>query len=125
MGRFSGFLRKLSPRKKSYGKARSVPNLEIAVANEESFALEKGSATLKLGKVGLKFDDGTWQTQELSDENEYLRLENDRLVEENNMLTLKLAILLDMLSETTAESHILEKERDEALRAVQKANKQK
>ncbi|KAK2500335.1 hypothetical protein MC885_020788 [Smutsia gigantea] len=38
---------------------------------------------------------------------------NQQLEEENNLLWLKVDILLDMLSETTAESHLMEKELDE------------
>uniref|UniRef100_A0A671DQ66 Chibby 1, beta catenin antagonist n=1 Tax=Rhinolophus ferrumequinum TaxID=59479 RepID=A0A671DQ66_RHIFE len=42
-----------------------------------------------------------------------LRRRNQQLEEENNLLRLKVDILLDMLSETTAESHLMEKELDE------------
>lgn len=46
-------------------------------------------------------------------ETQRLRKRNQQLEEENNLLRLKVDILLDMLSETTAESHLKDKELDE------------
>uniref|UniRef100_A0A8B9W9F9 Protein chibby homolog 1 n=1 Tax=Bos mutus grunniens TaxID=30521 RepID=A0A8B9W9F9_BOSMU len=51
-----------------------------------------------------------------------LRRRNQQLEEENNLLRLKVDILLDMLSETTAESHLMEKELDE-LKSVSRRRK--
>ncbi|KAG8138138.1 putative Protein chibby-like protein [Naja naja] len=46
-------------------------------------------------------------------ETQRLRKRNQQLEEENNLLRLKVDLLLDMLSETTAESHLMEKELEE------------
>lgn len=51
-----------------------------------------------------------------------LRRRNQQLEEENNLLRLKVDILLDMLSETTAESHLMEKELDE-LKSISRRRK--
>jgi len=122
MGIFSNFASKFSWRSKN--AKRSFNELAIAVANDQDKSLEQGTASLNLQDLGLKFEDGTWKAEIVgkmsSVEVDVIKKENIRLSEENNMLKLKIAILLDMLSETTAESHILEKERNDAIKTVRK-----
>ena len=120
MGIFSWF-----KRKKEVAKPESLNDLATAVANEQDKSFERATASLNLQDLGLQFDDGIWKAEtvgELSSAKvEITKNENIRLVEENNMLKLKITILLDMLSETTAESHILERERNDAIRVVRKS----
>ncbi|XP_039249143.1 protein chibby homolog 1-like [Styela clava] len=111
-----------SPKKASPRKAASLSNLAALDATQraQEFGLDYGSASLKLNGTQLKFEDGTWHADTGSSlpqrEVVKLRKDNQKLLEENNMLKLKIDILLDMLSESAAECHILEKERDEALK---------
>ncbi|NXS13735.1 CBY1 protein, partial [Neodrepanis coruscans] len=80
--------------------------------------LEYGTPTMNLAGQSLKFEKGQWVSEAGSftgDRKELQRLQRRNLVleEENNLLRLKVDVLLDMLSETTAESHLLEKELEE------------
>ncbi|OXB60855.1 hypothetical protein ASZ78_014407 [Callipepla squamata] len=76
------------------------------------------AASLSNLHLSLKFENGQW-VAELGSftgdrrEMQRLRKRNQQLEEENNLLRLKVDILLDMLSETTAESHLMEKELEE------------
>ena len=70
---------------------------------------------LQLGDQEAVFENGQWipETGPVSGkhkENEKLRSVIQHLEEENNMLKLKTEILLDMLTQTTAESHLQLKE---------------
>ena len=115
-----------SPRRASIRERTSISELAVT-EDEKNINLDSGTAFLKLNDVSLRFNDGVWHVVECggvtSDAVERLEEENNQLTEENNLLKLKVAILLDMLSETTAESHMLEKERDKAIRYLQKLNK--
>ncbi|EOB03936.1 Protein chibby-like protein 1 [Anas platyrhynchos] len=73
---------------------------------------------MNLAGQSLKFENGQWVAESGSftgdrREMQRLRKRNQQLEEENNLLRLKVDILLDMLSETTAESHLMEKELEE------------
>ncbi|VDN30360.1 unnamed protein product [Dibothriocephalus latus] len=52
----------------------------------------------------------TAPSSELAREYNQIKNENKKLTEENNLLKLKVDILLDMLTETTAEVHLQESE---------------
>ncbi|XP_075231887.1 beta catenin antagonist chibby [Lycorma delicatula] len=70
---------------------------------------------IKLGEQESVFEDGDWIPEngiigEKHKENEELKNCIQRLEEENNLLRLRAEILLDMLTQTTAEAHINEKE---------------
>nr|XP_037863359.1 protein chibby homolog 1 isoform X2 [Chlorocebus sabaeus] len=88
-------------------------------AREVELGLEYGSPTMNLAGQSLKFENGQWIAETgvsgVVDRREVQRLRrrNQQLEEENNLLRLKVDILLDMLSESTAESHLMEKELDE------------
>lgn len=118
-----------SPKKPPPRKAQSLTNLaslDISQRQQE-FGLEYDSASMKLNGTDLKFEDGVWQSESgiggvPHREMVKLKKENTRIIEENNMLKLKIDILLDMLAETTAECHILEKEKKEALKMRRKQN---
>jgi len=116
-----------SPKKAAPRKAASLTNLAGLDVSQraQEFGLEYGAASLKLNGADFKFEDGIWQSESgiggvPHKEMVKLKKENTRLTEENNMLKLKIDLLLDMLAETTAESHILEREKNEALKARRK-----
>ncbi|KAM5173229.1 protein chibby homolog 1 isoform 2-T2 [Callospermophilus lateralis] len=83
---------------------------------------------MNLTGQSLKFENGHWITETGISagvdrrEAQRLRRRNQQLEEENNLLRLKVDILLDMLSETTAESHLMEKELDE-LKSISRRRK--
>ncbi|XP_059104039.1 protein chibby homolog 1 isoform X3 [Peromyscus maniculatus bairdii] len=74
---------------------------------------------MNLAGQNLKFENGQWVADTVISggvdrrETQRLRKRNQQLEEENNLLRLKVDILLDMLSETTAESNLKDKELDE------------
>nr|CAB3228086.1 protein chibby homolog 1-like [Phallusia mammillata] len=112
-----------SPKKSEARKSASLSNLANLDASDRAreFGLEYGEASIKLNGAEFKFEDGLWQAESgvggvPHKEMIKLKKENERLTDENNMLKLKLDILLDMVSETTAECQLLEKERDDAFR---------
>ena len=115
--------RSFSPKKAPPRKAASLSNLaslDISQRTQE-FGLDYGTASLKLNGTGFQFEDGAWHSESgiggvPHREMISLKKENSRIVEENNMLKLKIDILLDMLAGTTADCHILERERNEALK---------
>ncbi|CAK8684929.1 protein chibby homolog 1-like [Clavelina lepadiformis] len=116
-----------SPKKATPRKASSLSNLASLDISEraQEFGLDYGSASLKLNGAEFKFEDGAWQSESgvggvPHKEMIKLKKENTRIIEENNMLKLKIDILLDMLAETTAEGQLLEQERDEALKTKKK-----
>ncbi|XP_050179542.1 protein chibby homolog 1 isoform X3 [Myiozetetes cayanensis] len=85
---------------------------------EVELGLEYGTPSMNLAGQSLKFENGQWVSESGSftgdrRELQRLRKRNQQLEEENNLLRLKVDILLDMLSETTAESHLMEKELEE------------
>uniref|UniRef100_A0ABI7YI27 Chibby 1, beta catenin antagonist n=1 Tax=Felis catus TaxID=9685 RepID=A0ABI7YI27_FELCA len=86
---------------------------------EVELGLDYGTPTMNLAGQSLKFENGQWIAEMgISGgvdrrEAQRLRRRNQQLEEENNLLRLKVDILLDMLSETTAESHLMEKELEE------------
>eukprot|EP00072_Mus_musculus_P046288 XP_006521547.1 PREDICTED: protein chibby homolog 1 isoform X1 [Mus musculus] len=86
---------------------------------ELELGLDYGTPTMNLAGQSLKFENGQWVADSVISggvdrrETQRLRKRNQQLEEENNLLRLKVDILLDMLSETTAESHLKDKELDE------------
>ncbi|XP_033127551.1 protein chibby homolog 1-like [Anneissia japonica] len=115
---------KFTPKKTPPRRSSSLNNLNKLESSirEEEYGLQYDVARLKLGGQELKFDkeNGVW----ISDgggggggvsQREFMKLrkQNQNLLEENNLLKLKMEVLLDMLAETTAEKHFLEKEIDD------------
>lgn len=96
----------------------SHPQLDRST-REVELGLDYGTPSMNLAGQSLKFENGQWIAETgISGgvdrrEAQRLRRRNQQLEEENNLLRLKVDILLDMLSETTAESHLMEKELDE------------
>ncbi|KFP25103.1 Protein chibby 1 [Colius striatus] len=109
-----------SPKKTPPRKCASLSNLHFLdrSTHEIELGLEYGSPTMNIAGQSLKFENGQWMAGSLQNQGERretqrLRKRNQQLEEENNLLRLKVDILLDMLSETTAECHLMEKELEE------------
>ncbi|KAL7868980.1 hypothetical protein AOLI_G00129680 [Acnodon oligacanthus] len=105
-----------SPKKTPPRKSASLSNLHTLdrSTREVELGLEYGAPVLNIGGQSLKFEDGQWVTDSggttSSKEVQKLKKRNMQLEEENNLLKLKIELLLDMLTETTAESHLIQKE---------------
>ncbi|KAL7857209.1 hypothetical protein SRHO_G00161080 [Serrasalmus rhombeus] len=105
-----------SPKKTPPRKSASLSNLHALdrSTREIELGLEYGAPVLNIGGQSLKFEDGQWVTDSggntPSKEVQKLKKRNMQLEEENNLLKLKIELLLDMLTETTAESHLIQKE---------------
>ncbi|KFQ36899.1 Protein chibby 1, partial [Merops nubicus] len=109
-----------SPKKTPPRKCASLSNLHLLdrSTREMELGLEYGVPTMNLAGQSLKFENGQWVAESGSfpgdrRELQRLRKRNQQLEEENNLLRLKVDILLDMLSETTAETHLMERELEE------------
>ncbi|NXT34502.1 CBY1 protein, partial [Pelecanoides urinatrix] len=114
------FRNAFSPKKAPPRKYASLSNLHLLdrSTREIELGLEYGIPTVNLAGQSLKFENGQWVAESGSftgdhREMQRLRKRNQQLEEENNLLRLKVDILLDMLAETTAESHLMEKELEE------------
>ncbi|KAM9246482.1 Protein chibby 1 [Leptosomus discolor] len=108
-----------SPKKTPPRKCASLSSLQL---DRSAHAIDQGPEysipTMNLAGQSLKFENGQWVAESGSftgdrREMQRLRKRNQQLEEENNLLRLKVDILLDMLSETTAETHLMEKELEE------------
>uniref|UniRef100_A0A667XA64 Chibby 1, beta catenin antagonist n=1 Tax=Myripristis murdjan TaxID=586833 RepID=A0A667XA64_9TELE len=113
-----------SPKKIPPRKSASLSSLHTLdrSTREVELGLEYGSPMMNIGGQSNAFDKCTDQYicsslknggSVSSKEMQRLKKRNLQLEEENNLLKLKIEILFDMLSETTAESHLLEKELEE------------
>ncbi|XP_053545024.1 protein chibby homolog 1 [Bombina bombina] len=108
-----------SPKKTPPRKSASLSNLHALdrTTKETELGLDYGSPNITIAGQSMKFENGQWITESggtgSHKEIQRLRKRNQQLEEENNLLRLKADILLDMLSETTAESHLKDKELEE------------
>ncbi|RZC37040.1 chibby -like 1 [Asbolus verrucosus] len=103
----SKFSPKRAPLRKNSGNVGSE-ELEDLVLNQRT-------VQLRLGEQELVFENGEWipesgQSGSAHKSNQKLRKKLQELQEENNMLRLKYTVMLNMLTQTTAESHLQEKE---------------
>ncbi|XP_026206524.1 protein chibby homolog 1 isoform X1 [Anabas testudineus] len=105
-----------SPKKTPPRKSASLSSLHTLdrSTREIELGLEYGPPVMNIGGQSWKFEDGQWITESggnaSSRELQRLKKRNVQLEEENNLLKLKIEILLDMLTETTVEYHLMEKE---------------
>ncbi|XP_015461801.3 protein chibby homolog 1 [Astyanax mexicanus] len=105
-----------SPKKTPPRKSASLNSLHTLdrSTREVELGVEYGAPVLNIGGQSLKFEEGQWITESggnmSSKEVQKLKKRNLQLEEENNLLKLKIELLLDMLTETTAESHLVLKE---------------
>ncbi|XP_076075064.1 protein chibby homolog 1-like isoform X1 [Mytilus galloprovincialis] len=111
------FGNKFSPKKTPPRRAQSLSNISLdADQAREEFGPNIGPVKLRLGGNEVQFENGMW-IQETGGgggashkEVMKLRKENQQVSEENNLLKLKIDILLDMLAEASAVSHYHETE---------------
>ncbi|XP_060951117.1 protein chibby homolog 1 [Limanda limanda] len=104
-----------SPKKTPPRRSASLSSLHTLdrSTREVELGLEYGPPVMNIGGQSMKFEDGQWITE--SGENtsgreaQRLKKRNIQLEEENNHLKLKIEILMDMLTETTVEFHLMEK----------------
>ncbi|XP_051958528.1 protein chibby homolog 1-like [Xyrauchen texanus] len=105
-----------SPKKTPPRKSASLSNLHTLdrSTREIELGLEYGAPVMNIGGQSLKFEDGQWITESAGNvsgkEVQRLKKRNLQLEEENNLLKIKIEVLLDMLSESTAETHVIQKE---------------
>ncbi|KAI9529301.1 Protein chibby 1 [Dissostichus eleginoides] len=105
-----------SPKKIPPRKSASLSSLHTLdrSTREVELGLEYGPPVMNLGGQSWKFEDGQWISESGGNssgrEVQRLKKKNVQLEEENNLLKLKIEILLDMLTETTVEYHLIEKE---------------
>ncbi|XP_074648619.1 protein chibby homolog 1-like [Tubulanus polymorphus] len=110
------FGNKFSPKKTPVRKSPSLSNLTSDPEFIRSeLALDYGPIQVKLGNNEVTFENGQWISESegvatVHREMAKVKKQNQQLIEENNLLKLKIDILLDMLSETTAEVHLQENE---------------
>lgn len=108
-----------SPKKTPPRKSVSLSSLHTLdrSTREVELGLEYGPPVMNIGGQNWKFEDGQWITESggnaSSREMQRLKKRNLQLEEENNLLKLKIEVLLDMLSESSIEYHLMEKEVDD------------
>ncbi|XP_037547268.1 protein chibby homolog 1 [Nematolebias whitei] len=108
-----------SPKKIPPRKSASLSSLHTLdrSTREVELGLEYGPPTMNIGGQSWKFEEGQWITESggnmSSREMVRLRKRNVQLEEENNLLKLKIEVLMDMLTEATVEFHLMEKEVDD------------
>ncbi|XP_046423256.1 protein chibby homolog 1-like isoform X3 [Neodiprion fabricii] len=113
------FSNKFSPKKTPTRRAFvSLANKDLSPKRiEKELGPDVGPIRLRLGDQETVFDSGQWIPESgkvggTYKENERLRKEVKKLEEENNILKLKFELMLDMLTQTTAESNLHGKELD-------------
>ncbi|XP_076756635.1 beta catenin antagonist chibby [Xylocopa sonorina] len=113
------FSNKFSPKKTPTRKAGVfLANKDLSPKRiEKELGLNVGPIRLKLGDQETVFESGSWIPESgkiggTYKENERLKKEVKRLEDENNLLKLKFEVLLDMLTQTTAEFHLQKEELD-------------
>ncbi|XP_072312218.1 protein chibby homolog 1 isoform X2 [Eucyclogobius newberryi] len=108
-----------SPKKTPPRKAASLSSLHTLdrSTREVELGTEYGPPCMNIGGQTWKFEDGQWITESggtvSNKEMQRLKKRNAQLEEENNLLKLKIEILMDMHTETTVQYHLKEKELEE------------
>lgn len=108
-----------SPKKIPARKAASLSSLHTLdrSTREIELGLEYGPPAMNIGGQSWKFEEGQWISESggtvSNKEMQRLKKRNTQLEEENNLLKLKIEILMDMLTETTVQYHLMEKEMED------------
>ncbi|KAK0168461.1 hypothetical protein PV327_002258 [Microctonus hyperodae] len=107
------FTNKFSPKKTPLRKASiSLANKDLSPKRiERELGPDVGPIRLRLGDQEATFDNGIWIPESgkvggTFKENEKLKKEVRRLEEENNLLKLKLELLIDMATVAAAETQL-------------------
>lgn len=120
------FGNKFSPKKTPPRRAHSLSNLHLdATQSQEEFGPNVGNVKVRLGGQEIAFENGLWVQDSgagAASHKEVMKLRkaNQQLQEENNLLKLKMDILLDMLAEASAVSHYHENELKQLKQQVNK-----
>ncbi|KRT80034.1 hypothetical protein AMK59_7326, partial [Oryctes borbonicus] len=109
---------KKTPARKSVVSLTSEEPLDDLVA-------EDGTVSVNLGNQKCTFQDGEWTTETgaagaSQKAHQKMQRKIRQLVEENYLLRVKFDIIMNMLSQTTAESHIQQREIDKFKKQEQK-----
>ncbi|XP_076028091.1 protein chibby homolog 1-like isoform X2 [Genypterus blacodes] len=113
------FRNTFTPKKTPPRRSASLSSLHTLdhSTREVELGLECGTPVMNIGGQSWRFEDGQWLTESggntTTKETQQLIKRNVQLEEENNLLKLKIEVLLDMLTETTVECHLMEKEVDD------------
>ncbi|KAL7648727.1 UNVERIFIED_CONTAM: hypothetical protein RMT77_000634 [Armadillidium vulgare] len=106
--------RKFSPAKSPPRRSISLNSLKRSDRNQSDISAEFNKIRINFGDQKAKFKDGEWITDlersDSSQEVERLRESLKNAEQENNLLRLKVEILLDMLTEKSAENLLKGKE---------------
>nr|XP_016847245.1 PREDICTED: protein chibby homolog 3 [Anolis carolinensis] len=123
------FSRRFWPRRPVLRQATSLSTFYLLdyKTRQAELGMDYGPPTTELCKTKFVFKDGEWQSEngppkmpllqlysppDKESPNKALKKANKALLEENNYLKLQLELLMDMLTETTARLHSMEKRLD-------------
>nr|XP_056703629.1 protein chibby homolog 3 [Euleptes europaea] len=123
------FSRRFYPRRPPLRQATSLSTFYLLdyKTRRTELGMDYGLPCAQLSKAKFVFQDGDWQGNSIPQQMPLLQLlsspnkespykglkkENKALLEENNYLKLQLELLMDMLTETTARLHTVEKKLD-------------
>ncbi|XP_054832335.1 protein chibby homolog 3 [Eublepharis macularius] len=122
------FSRRFYPRRPPLRQATSLSTFYLLdyKTRQAELGMDYSLPCTQLSKAKFVFHDGEWQSDSVpqqmpllhllpsNKESSYkgLKKENKALLEENNYLKLQLELLMDMLTETTARLHTVEKKLD-------------
>ncbi|CAG9765227.1 unnamed protein product [Ceutorhynchus assimilis] len=106
------FGNKFSPKKTPLRKSNVNINSDKLL---DDLVGEQRSIKIHLGGQELVFQEGQWvpsagKRSSLHKSNQILKRKNQELQEENNLLRIKCELVMDMLTQTTAEYQLMEKE---------------
>nr|XP_020638415.1 protein chibby homolog 3 isoform X1 [Pogona vitticeps] len=120
------FSRRFLPRRPPLRQATSLSTFYLLdyKTRQSELGIDYGSPCAQLNKTKFVFQDGEWQSDgapqgmpllqlysspDRNSPHKALKKANKVLLEENNYLKLQLELLMDMLTETTARLHSVEK----------------